>query len=129
LKYHEHGKLLAAEIGLSVPPEAPHAPMPPSVSDPPELEPLPELELAPDEPPLLLAEPPELELPPSPAPGPPFDGDDEPHAVPTAHTDAKSHHDDRIGALLREERVASGLLQHHPTDGIRGVVMVTPRSR
>jgi hypothetical protein len=97
LKYQEHGKLLAAEIGLSVPPGAPHAP---PASDPPELEPAPELELDPDEPPLLLVEPPELEPPPSPAPGPPFDCDEEPHAARTAHTETKTHRDDALAASL-----------------------------
>src|SRR5208282_2662109 len=62
LKYQEHGKLLAAEIGLSVPLGALQAPTPASVSDPPELEPAPELELDPE---LALAasvsDPPELE--------------------------------------------------------------------
>jgi hypothetical protein len=113
LKYQEHGKLLAAEIGLRVPPTAPHAP--PSEPDPPELEPAPELaldpepeldpelelnseleldpELAldPDEPPPV--DPPELELPPSLPPGPPFVFDDEPHAVTTVHKETMTPRD------------------------------------
>jgi hypothetical protein len=101
------------------PPELELAPEPelePEVEEP-EVEP--ELELDPDEPPLLPVEPPELEVPPLPPveppelevpalpveppelevppsllPGPPFDFDDEPHAIPTANKEAKTERDD-----------------------------------
>jgi MFS family permease len=105
LKYQEHGKLLAAEAGSSVPPEAPHAPPPASTSEPPELELLPELEPEPDpdELPLPLLEPPELELPPSPIRGPTLDCDEEPHAAASAV--AKSHQNGCAGALFILERL------------------------